>query len=325
MAVPSREPEGPSQQPERHEPRIADPGLRDLSFRDWRAIFTRAAKESLDDNVPMIASALAYSSFFAIPSILLLAVGAFTLVSGPDTIRELIDRLGTFMPPDAAQLVGDSLTRLERTPSTGVVLTIVGFALALWAATSAMNTYMAALNVAYDRKDGRSFVRKRLLALAMVVAVGAAVILVGVLVVFGPYVQRWIGDLVGAPGLVAWLWWGLQWPVLILGLLAAFAVLHYFGPDVDHPRWQLVTPGSVVALVVWLVVSGAFAVYTGLFDSYNKAWGSLSAVIVTMTWLWLTGAALLFGGEVNAEVERSRELRQGRPAEDEVLAPRRSD
>jgi membrane protein len=112
--------------------------------------------------------------------------------------------------------------------------------------------------------------------------------------------------------------------VLIAGLLAAFATVLYLGPNVDHPRWQFLTPGSVLAVVVWLAASGLFAVYTAMFGSYNKTWGSLAAVIVMLTWLWLTGLALLFGAEVNAEAERSRELRQGEPAEREIQAPARA-
>ena len=117
------------------------------------------------------------------------------------------------------------------------------------------------------------------------------------------------------------IWWAAQWPVLLVGLLAAFAALLYLGPDVDQPKWQFITPGALVAVVAWLAASGLFAVYTSMFGSYNKTWGSLAAVIIMLTWLWLTGLALLFGAELNAEVERSRELRQGKPAEVELQAP----
>lgn len=304
---------------------LQDPGLGDLSRRDWIEILKRAVHEALDDGIPMIASAVAYSSFFAIPSTLLLALGLFTLVSDAETIRDFMDRLDTFLPADATQLLGDSLTRLEEQPSTGLLITLLGLVLALWASTSAMTTYMAALNIAYDRKDGRSFVRKRLIALALVAAMGGAVALVVFLLILGPYAERWVGSMLGVESVLSWAWWFVQWPLLVAGLLVAFAVLHYFGPDVEQRAWRFVTPGSAIAVVVWVLVSAAFAVYTGLFESYNKTWGSLSAVIVTLTWLWLTGIALLFGGEVNAEVERRRELRQGRPAGNGVLAPQRSD
>jgi membrane protein len=320
-----RDTEAPMPQPERWEPKLADPGLRDLTPRDWIAVFQRAAKDTVADNMPMVSSAVAYSSFFAIPSILLLSVGLFALVASPDMIGDLMDRFGTFMPTEATELIRDSLTRLDEQPSTGVTITILGLVLALWASTSAMTTYMTAVDIAYDREDGRSFLRKRLVALLMVVAIGVAVVLVGVLLVFGPYVERFVGDLLGIEEPLSWIWWVAQWPVLFFGLLTAFAVLQYFGPDVEHRDWKFITPGSVVAVVGWLVASSAFAVYTSFFGSYNKAWGSFAAVIVTLTWLWLTALALLFGAEVNAEVERSRELRQGRPAEQGVLAQRRSE
>lgn len=312
-------------EPERGERRLADPGIRDLTARDWVAIARRSVQETIDDNMPMVASAVAYSSFFAIPSLLLLAVGLFSLVASPDTIESLMDRFSTFMPEEASELLGGSLQRLEAQPSAGILMTIVGTLLALWATTSAMTTYMAAVNMAYDRKDGRGFARKRLVALLMVVAMGVAVLLVGLFLIFGPYVQRFVGDRLGLEGAIAWIWWSVQWPLLFFGLLVAFAFLHYFGPDVEHPRWQLITPGSVIAVLVWLLSSGLFAVYTAYFGNYNKAWGSFSAVIVTLTWLWLSAMALLFGGEVNAEVERSRELRQGMPAGEHLRAPRRSD
>ena len=187
-----------------------------------------------------------------------------------------------------------------------------------------MTTYMAAINIAYDRKDERPFVRKRLVALAMAAAIGAAVVLVALLLVFGPYVERWVGDVLGIEGVTSWLWWVVQWPLLVAGLLAAFAVVLYFSPAGERPPWRWITPGALVALVVWIVASVGFALYAGLFGSYNKTWGSLSAVIVTLTWLWLTGFALLFGGEVNAEVERSRKLREAGPAGAETHAPSRS-
>jgi membrane protein len=326
MGARTREPDPQSiPEPERSEPKLADPRLRDLTPRDWVAVFKRAGKETIDDDMPLVASAVAYSSFFAIPSILLLAVGLFSLVASPQTIEDLMDRFSTFMPSEATELLGGSLERLQQQPSAGILMTVVGFVLAVWASTSAMTTYMTALNMAYDREDGRGFLRKRLVAVLMVAAIGAAVLLVALFLIFGPYVQRYVGDLLGIGGAVSWAWWTVQWPILFAGLLVAFAVLHYYGPDVEHPRWQLITPGSVIAILVWLITSAGFSVYTAFFGNYNKAWGSFSAVIVTLVWLWLTAIALLFGGEVNAEVERSRELRQAKPAAERVLAPRRSD
>ena len=315
----------PMPQPERDEPRLVDPGLRDLSFRDWRAILVRGFKEFLEDNGTMLASALAYSTFFAIPSVLLVVVGVFTLLAGPQTISALMGHFSHVMPSQATSLLGGSLHRLDQHPSTSLAMTIVGAVLAVWSTTGAMTSYMTALNLAYERKDGRSFVRKRLIAVELVAVIGVAFLLVAVLLIFGPPVERFVASHAGpVSGAVGWIWWIAEWPILVAGLLAAFATLLYLGPDVAHPRWRFITPGSVFAAVIWLAASGGFAVYTAMFGSYNKTWGSLAAVIIMLTWLWLAAIALLLGAEINAEAERSRELRQGQPAERELLAPARS-
>lgn len=286
-----------------------------------KAIVVRAAKEALDDQITDLAAALAYYSFLAIPSILLVGLGAFTLFADAEAINSLLEKFGQVMPADAVDLLGDSLRRLGENDGGSAVMAIVGLLLAFWTTTGAATAFMRALNRAYDREETRSFLRQRLVALAMVAVMLVAFALVFGLLVIGPALSGWIGDAVGLEAVLSWLWWVAQWPVLIVGLLAAFATVLYLGPNVEHPRWQFITPGAVFAVIVWLLVSGLFAVYTATFASYNKAWGSLAAVIVMLTWLWLTGCALLFGAEINAEVERSRELRQGKPAERELQVP----
>jgi len=314
----------PTPQPERGEPRLDEATIRDLSFRDWLAIFKRSGKEMLDDNMMMIAQALAYSTFFAIPSVLLVVIGLFTMIAEPSTITRVIDHLGTVMPGQAKHLLLQSVTRLAHQHKATVVMTIVGFVLALWSTTGAMTSYMTALNLAYDRKDRRNFFVKRLTALVMTAIIGAAFILVAVLLIFGPTIEKYVGNTLGIESVLKWIWWSVQWPILVAGLLAAFAALLYLGPDVDHPRWKFLTVGSALAVVIWLGASLAFAFYTANFSSYNKTWGSLAAVIVMLMWLWLTALALLFGAEVNSEAERSRELRQGEPAERELQVPSRA-
>src|SRR5581483_9316721 len=281
----------PTPQPERREPAVHDPGLRDLTFADWKAIVIRAFKEFMADNAMMLASALAYSSFFAIPSVLIVATGLFTLVASPQDIVAFMNHL-TFIPDAAKNLMRDSLLRADAHPGGSLFFTILGFVLAVWSVTGAMNAYMTALNLAYDRQDKRSFLTKRLVALKMAAVMGVAFLLVAVLTIFGPVVEHAISSRVGSAGIVV-----------------AFATLLYLGPDVDHRKWQFLTPGSLVAAVLWIAASGLFAVYTATFASYNKTWGSLSAVIVMLTWLWLTGMALLLGAEINSEAERSRALR----------------
>jgi membrane protein len=313
--------EAPEPQPERDEPRHPDPGLTDLSKRDHVAIVRRAFKEFNRDHMTNIAAALAYYAFLAIPSALLLAAGVFSLVAGPHAISTLIGKLHGILPAQATNLLQGSLTTMTQHQGTGVTILSIGAVLALWSLTGAMQNVMWATNIAYDQDEGRGFVRRRLTALAMVVfALIGFALLFGVLVL-GPHLSRWIGNAIGAESVVKVVWWVAEWPLLVVGLLVAFAGVMHFGPNVKHPRWSFLTVGATVAILLWLAASGAFALYVSKFGSYNKAWGSLSAVVVMLTWLWLSSVALLFGAEVNAEAERSRQLRRGEPAERELRVP----
>jgi membrane protein len=208
------------------------------------------------------------------------------------------------IPEEAATLLGDSLRRSTESTGSGILMTVVGFALAIWTTTSAATTLMKGVTVAFDAEDSRGFARKRVLALVIVAALVVAAALVVVLLVLGPHFEHWLGGALGAPTLTAWLWWTLQWPVLIAGLLFAFAAVLYLGPDVDQGSWRFVVPGAVTALVVWLAASAGLALYSAYFGSYDKTWGTLAAVVVTLVWLWLTSAALLLGAEVNSEARR---------------------
>jgi membrane protein len=312
----------PQPQPEHEEPTLVEPGPRDLSKRDYFAIFIRAAKESIRDHVTNLAAALAYYAFLAIPSVLLVAVGVFSLVGDRNAVDEIIQRLEGVAPQEALDLLEETLNRVTETGmNSGYAMIVVGGVLALWTVTGAMDTLMWALNSAYDREETRGFFKRRLTALVMIVLLLLAFVLVFGLLVLGPHLSGWIGDAVGLEAVVKWLWWTAQWPLLILALLFAFATILYLGPNVDHPRWQFLSLGTVISVVVWLLASGGFAVYVSMFASYNKAWGSLAGVIIMLTWLWISGLALLFGAELNAEAERSRELRRGEPAEAELQAP----
>jgi membrane protein len=257
----------------------------------------------------MVARALAFSLFLAIPAFLLVVLGIFSIVADASTVESLIDRARTVMPEEAATLLRDSLRRSAGSTGSGIVMTLVGFALALWTTTSAATTLMKSVTIAFGGEDSRGFARQRSLALLIVVALVAAAALVVGLLVLGPHLERWLGSSVGAPTLTGWLWWTLQWPVLVAGLLFAFAVVLYLGPDMEQRSWRYITPGAVTALVVWLTSSAAFALYSANFASYDKIWGTLAAVVVTLVWLWMTSAAILFGAEVNSEARRLAEER----------------
>jgi membrane protein len=280
-------------------------------------------REARDDDVPVIAQALAYSLFLAIPATALVVLGVFSLVADPRLIDDVIEKAETVMPAEAASLLRTSLLRTSESSGGGIAMTVVGLLLAVWTTTSAATTLMNGLTRAYDRGDERGFVRKRLVALVVVLALVVSAGLVLVFLVLGPHVQQWVGSALDAERATAWAWWTAQWPILLGALLFAFAVVLYLGPDVDQHTWKLVTPGAVVAVVVWLAASGGFALYVARFGSYEKTWGSLAAVVVTLVWLWLTSAAILFGAEVNAEAARVADERSGaerEPERDATLA-----
>lgn len=272
-----------------------------------RATLWRAVKAAKEDNIGDSAAALAYYAFTSLPATLLTTLGLYTLIAGRDSVDTLTEKLGKVAPGEAVTLVRDSLNRSLENRSGAVVMIAIGALLAVWTASGAMGALMRGLNGVYDREESRGFVKQRLTALAMVACAFVAFALMLGLLVLGPFLSEWIGRAAGMESLVSWLWWVAQWPLLVGGLLLGAAAVLYLGPNLDEGhRLRFVTLGSSVAVVVWLAASGLFAVYVSQFGSYNKTWGSLAAVIVTLVWLWIGGLSILLGAEVDAVVEHDR-------------------
>jgi len=265
-------------------------------------VLVAAAKRAQARNITDIAAALAYYGFLAVPSLLLVAVGAFGVFAGPGAVASLVERLERIIPAEAAALLGESLTRVTENAGGGVVLIGVGFLIALWSATGAMTALMRGLNRVYGHEETRGFVRQRLVALGMMAWAFVAFLLAFGLLVLGPPLSAWVGSALDLEGAVSWIWWTAQWPILVGGLLAAFAGILTLGPDRARAT-RRITPGAGVSVAIWLLASGLFALYVSSFGSYNKTWGTLSAVIVMLTWLWISSLAVLFGAQVDAELE----------------------
>lgn len=274
------------------------PGAR---IRAAAGLLRDALRRALRANVTDAAAALAYYAFLAIPAVLLVAVGVFGAVAGPGAIAEIVDRLDGVAPDEALTLIDDTLTRVTESSGGGLGLAVLGLVLALWTSSGAMTALMRGLNDAEGRREDRGFVRQRVTAVALLGWVLLAGLLSFGLLVLGAPLSRAVGAAVGAESAVAWAWWVAQWPILVLGLLAAVAGILRAGPAGPPPPSRLVSPGAVVAVAVWLAASGLFAFYVANFGNYGAAWGSLSAVIVMLTWLWLTSLAILLGAHVDAE------------------------
>lgn len=282
-----------------------DVGVTDLGARDYAGIFKRAAGAAVEDQITDAAAAIAYYSFLAIPALLLISVGVFSIFAGPGAVDTIIDKLGSVMPAESVSLLENALRRTTE-EGGGLTMILIGGVIALWTASGLANAVMRALNRVYDTNESRGFLRQRLVALTMIAVGVAAFVLVFGLLVLGPQLSRWIGDVVGAEAAVRWAWLLGQWPILVVGLLIAFGAVLFLGPDVEHPRWSFLSVGAALAVALWLAASGGFAIYLAFFGSYNKTWGSLAAVIIMLTWLWLSALALLFAAEVDAEAERTR-------------------
>jgi membrane protein len=272
------------------------------SLTAYPGIVVAGVRSGLLHNVMALAAAIAYNAFLAVPASLMVALGVFTLVERPEDVGTLINNFDNVLPAEAQTLLNDTLRRLAESQDGGP-LVLVGLVIALWSVSGALTTMMWALTMAATgRRDERSFVRKRLVALALLgcVLLGALALLV--LQVFGPTIARESGHDLG------WLFDLLRWPVLVGVLFLVTTAVMTLAPDDDVDRtWSTLLPGSAFTVVVGLVASEGFAIYVSRFGSYNKAWGSLSGVIVLLVWLWLSGLAILLGGEINAEAARRRE------------------
>jgi membrane protein len=282
---------------------LAEPPPPVAAWRRALDVLVSSVRAALAANVTDVAAALAYYAFLAIPAVLLLAVGIFGQVAGPDAVQSIVDRLDGVVPDDALTLIQDTLTRVTESSGGDLTLALVGFVLALWTASGAMSALMRGLNRVHDVPETRSFAQQRLTALALL-AWGLVAVLVSFgLLVLGAPLSQTVGEAVDAETLVDWLWWAAQWPILAIALVTAVAGILRAGPAGGrHPR-RAVIGGSVVAAVIWVAASGLFAIYVSRFGSYGAAWGSLSAVIVMLVWLWLTSLAILLGAQVEAEIE----------------------
>jgi membrane protein len=263
------------------------------------------------DNMTSVAAALAYYAFMSVPAGLLVVVGAFGLFAGPHAISVVVGKLHGIVPTQATSLIDGSLHRLVENRGGSLTVLVIGLLVAAWSLTGAMQNVMWGVNIAHGCPERRGFVKKRIIAAGMVVfaLIGFAVAF-GVLVL-GPHLSTWVGRSTRQRSLVTIGWYVAEWPLALVGLLFAFVGMMALAPDRRDTDHRAVSAGAIVATVVWVIASALFSVYLSQFASYNKAWGSLAAVVIMLTWLWLGGVALLFGAEIDAELERRRHLGPG--------------
>jgi membrane protein len=262
----------------------------------------RVIHEIQDDDCFGRAAQLAYYLLFALFPFFLFLTTLLGYLPIPNLLDRMMEVLAQVLPGDALRLVQENLHQLV-TGERGGLLSF-GILAALWTSSSALTAIIDSLNRAYDVEEGRPFWKVRLIAILLTVGLSAFIVVALVLLTFGPQLGRWVADLVGLGQAFALIWTILRWPVIVGLLIVAMAMLYYLGPDVEQ-EWKWITPGSAVAVIGWLLTSLGFAFYVNNFGSYNATYGTIGAVIVLLTWMYLSGLFILIGGELNAEIEHA--------------------
>ncbi|MFL5871352.1 MAG: YihY/virulence factor BrkB family protein [Solirubrobacterales bacterium] len=308
------------------DPARADDEARGTDKRTtWFATVKRTVTEFQDDGLTDWAAALTYYGLLALFPALIAFVGIIGLVADPAgatrTITEIVTQIG---PSSAADTFSGPIQSITSNSGTSGILAVAGFLLALWGASGYVGAFIRASNIIYETPEGRPFwkLRPLQLAITLVTLILAAITLLA-LIVSGPLASA-VGSAIGLSDAAVTAYQIAKWPILALLVITIFSILYYASPNAKLRGFKWVTFGSVVALVIWVIVSAAFALYVANFGSYDKTYGTLGGVVVLLVWMWLTNIAILLGHELNAERERSAQLAEGVPeAEHELqLEPR---
>ena len=278
---------------------------------DWKASVKRAVKEFKADRGTLTGAGMAFYWFLSIVPALLAAVGMLGLFDvGQDTVGRITERVTRALPGWASEVLTDPIRK--STAGGGSVLAVLfGVAAALWSASAGMVGMQMGLDVAYDVQDDRKFLKKRLVAfellLAMLVLGGVAT----AFIVFGAPLGDALRDNLPFGSAFVVLWTVVRWVVGLVALTGLFATIYYLSPNRETPRWVWVSPGGILAAVIWLVASVGFSIYVNSFGKYAETYGPLAGVVVLLFWLYLTALAIVLGGELNAELERQSAARNG--------------
>ncbi|HLL65208.1 MAG TPA: YihY/virulence factor BrkB family protein [Micromonosporaceae bacterium] len=295
-----------------------------LTRRSWWGVLKRTVAEFSNDNLTDWAAALTYYGVLSIFPGLLVLLSAFNLL-GPDTAETVIQNITQLAPANIRKLLTDSVEELQRAEQAAGILAVVGLLGALWTASGYVSAFMRAANAVYDVPEGRPIWKTVPIRLAVTVVCGTLLSVSALAVVLTGQVARYVGNLVGLGDTAVTVWDVAKWPVLIFLIMVVVAILYWASPNVRQSGFRWVSPGGVLAVLVWLIASAGFGVYLANFASYNKTYGTLGGVIGFLVWLWISNIALLLGAEFDAELERGRAIEGGLPPDQEPFIPLRDD
>lgn len=296
---------------------------RDIRKPSWRYVARRTVREFSKDQCTDLAAALTYYSVLALFPAMIALLSLVGLVGqGPKTVNTLLGILSQVGATSAAHFLRPTLMALSHTPGAGLAL-VLGLASALWSASGYVGAFSRAMNRVYEIGEGRPVwkLRPMQLVVTLITVVLCALVALA-LIVSGPAATA-VGAAIGLGSTVVLVWNIAKWPVLLAVVVLVVALLYYATPNVKQPKFRWMSVGAFLAIVVWVLASVGFGFYVANFSSYNKTYGSLAGVIVFLLWLWITNLALLFGAELDAELERGRQLQAGLPAEETLQLPPR--
>lgn len=295
----------------------------DLTKPSLLYVLRKTAREFSRDECTDLAAALTYYAVLSIFPALVVMVSLLGVFGQgkrtTDTVLQIVHDLG---PQSAVDTLRGPVQQLVESPSAGLAL-VLGLLGALWSASGYVGAFGRAMNRIYEIKEGRPIWKLRPLQLMLTLAgliMAAAVAFM--LAISGP-VAKAVGDAIGAGDIALTVWSIARWPVILVLVIVAVAILYYTTPNVKQPKFRWISVGAALAIITWIVASVLFGLYVAHFSSYNKTYGTLAGVIVFLLWVWLTNVALLFGAELDAELERGRQLQAGLPAERELQLPPR--
>ncbi len=295
----------------------------DLSASSWRYVLRRTAREFGRDQCTDLAAGLTYYSVLSLFPALIALLSLYGLVADPDeAVDAMVDVLTDLGADEMLDDLEPTLESLATVSGAGVAF-VVGLVIALWSASGYVGSFGRALNRIYGVTEGRPFwkLRPLMLLVTVVVVVLVALVLLA-LVLTGPFAAA-VGNALGIGSTAVTVWNWAKWPFVLLAVSLVVAILYYATPNVALPKFRWLSVGALLAVLVWVLASAGFGFYVSKFASYNKTYGALAGAVVFLLWLWITNLALLFGAELDAELERGRELEAGLAAEDAVQLPPR--
>lgn len=284
----------------------------EINKAGWRDVLLRTKSEITGDHVSIVSAGVAFYTLLSLFPAIAAAISVWGLLADPQQIEQQIEAVAGYLPQQAAEIISTQAREVASGAGGGITFAAIGgLLLALWSASKGMKALMEGLNIAYDEEEKRGFIKLTLVALCLTLAAILGLVVVLGLIAVLPVLLGSLGLGATVSGLVSL----LRWPLLFVLMMVALAAIYRYGPSRNAPRWRWVSWGAVVATLLWVAGSIGFSVYVRNFGSYNETYGSIGAIIILLTWFWLSAFIVLAGAELNAEMEHQtgRDSTGGRP------------